>query len=83
MPEKYQIVYRDQPEWDIIGGGIQEYNAQKAGDDHGKNLHGDVIKKGVVMLLRHDERGAGGPGLPRPARGSGRMILSRLRLWRW
>ena len=38
MPEKYQIVYRDQPEWDIIGGGIQEYNAQKAGDDHGKNF---------------------------------------------
>ena len=38
MDEKYQIVYVDEPAWQIIGGGIQDYNAQQAGDDQGKNL---------------------------------------------
>ena len=38
MDEKYQIVYIDQPPWEIIGGGIAEYNTQQAGDDQGKNL---------------------------------------------
>ena len=34
----YQIVYLDQPAWEIIGGGISDFNTQQAGDDHGKNL---------------------------------------------
>ena len=38
MDEKYQIVYIDQPPWEIIGGGIADYNTQQAGDDEGKNL---------------------------------------------
>jgi ribosomal protein S18 acetylase RimI-like enzyme len=38
MDEEYQIVYIDQPAWEIIGGGITEYNTQQAGDDEGKNL---------------------------------------------
>jgi GNAT superfamily N-acetyltransferase len=38
MPEDYQIEYTDSPEWNIIGGGISDYNTQQAGDDHGKNL---------------------------------------------
>jgi len=38
MDEEYQIVYIDQPPWEIIGGGIAEYNTQQAGDDQGKNL---------------------------------------------
>lgn len=38
MSEDYQIVQLDQPAWEIIGGGISEYNTQQAGDDQGKNL---------------------------------------------
>lgn len=38
MDEEYQIVYIAQPAWEIIGGGITEYNTQQAGDDGGKNL---------------------------------------------
>lgn len=38
MDEEYQIVYKDEPEWGIIGGGIQDYNTQHAGDDRGKHL---------------------------------------------
>lgn len=38
MDEVYQIVYLDQPAWEIIGGGINDFNTEQAGDDHGKNL---------------------------------------------
>lgn len=38
MGEDYQIEYLDQPQWDIIGGGLSEYNKLQAGDDNGKNL---------------------------------------------
>ncbi len=41
MNEDYQIVYVDKPDdsvWEVIGGGIQNYNTQQAGDDHGKRL---------------------------------------------
>jgi len=41
MNEEYQIVYVDKPGesvWGAIGGGIQNYNTQQAGDDQGRNL---------------------------------------------
>jgi GNAT superfamily N-acetyltransferase len=38
MNEEYEIVYLENPEWGVIGGGISEYNTQQAGDDSGKNL---------------------------------------------
>jgi len=38
MDEEYQIVSVDQPEWDIIGGGINAYNTRHAGDEHAKRL---------------------------------------------
>jgi len=38
MEEKYEIIYVDNPAWEIIGGGITDYNTQQAGDDQGKNL---------------------------------------------
>ena len=38
MNEEYQIEYLDKPEWSIIGGGIQSYNARQAGDDNSKSL---------------------------------------------
>ena len=41
MDESYKIIEivdsGDIP-WDVIGGGISEYNEHKVGDDHGKNL---------------------------------------------
>ena len=38
MDETYQIVYVDEPAWEIIGGGISRYNTHQAGDDGGRNL---------------------------------------------
>lgn len=38
MAEKLVIKYRDEPAWEVIGGGISAYNTEMAGDDHGKNL---------------------------------------------
>ena len=38
MDEEYQIVSVDQPEWDIIGGGINAFNTRHAGDEHAKRL---------------------------------------------
>ena len=38
MEEKYKMVYMDQPEWGIIGGGISDFNTQKAGEDNGQSL---------------------------------------------
>jgi GNAT superfamily N-acetyltransferase len=41
MAEEYKIVHIEKIEddmWGVIGGGIQNYNNQKAGDDHGKRL---------------------------------------------
>lgn len=35
---EYQIVKADQPEWAIIGGGVHNYNIQKAGDDNGQTF---------------------------------------------
>ena len=34
----YVIVSADEPPWDIIGGGINEYNKQHGGEEHGKSL---------------------------------------------
>jgi GNAT superfamily N-acetyltransferase len=34
----FKITQVDQPEWEIIGGGISAFNKQQAGDDHGRNL---------------------------------------------
>jgi GNAT superfamily N-acetyltransferase len=38
MTEELQIVAVDKPEWAIIGGGIHQFNIEKAGDDHGQML---------------------------------------------
>lgn len=52
MAEEYQIVHVDKPEWDIIGGGIQDYNTQQAGDDQAKSL--------CVVLRGPDQEVVGG-----------------------
>jgi GNAT superfamily N-acetyltransferase len=38
MEEKLEVISKDQPAWDVIGGGITDYNNKMAGDDKGKNL---------------------------------------------
>jgi ribosomal protein S18 acetylase RimI-like enzyme len=38
MDEDAQIEYVEQPEWQVIGGGIRDYNIQQAGPDHHQNL---------------------------------------------
>jgi GNAT superfamily N-acetyltransferase len=41
MKRAYRIIYVDQPDdtaWKVIGGGIQDFNTQQAGDGHGKPL---------------------------------------------
>ena len=41
MDEEYQIVYLEKPDdttWSVIGGGINNYNTEQAGDSHGKLL---------------------------------------------
>jgi GNAT superfamily N-acetyltransferase len=34
----YHIDQLDQPAWEVIGGGINAFNTQQAGDDQAKNL---------------------------------------------
>lgn len=38
MDGGYNIVYQDEPEWGIIGGGISSYNKEQAGDDSSEML---------------------------------------------
>ena len=38
MNEEYSITSVDQPEWDIIGGGINDYNQQQAGAAHAQRI---------------------------------------------
>ncbi len=38
MDEDYQIVYVDKPEWGVIGGGVRDYNVQRAGEGGEQSL---------------------------------------------
>ncbi len=38
MQDHYEIKYLEQPAWEIIGGGIRDYNNQQVGEDHGQTL---------------------------------------------
>ncbi|MBN2502351.1 MAG: GNAT family N-acetyltransferase [Anaerolineales bacterium] len=38
MSEEYRIEAAEQPDWDTIGGGIGEFNAEQAGDDSSEYL---------------------------------------------
>ena len=38
MDQECQIVYADEPKWEIIGPGIQAYNIQQAGEDDAQTL---------------------------------------------
>ena len=63
MTQDYHIVYVEQPgdeEWSTIGGGINAFNTQQAGDDHGKRLcfllksADDAILGGVIGVTYWD-----------------------------
>lgn len=36
MSDSYQIIPLDKPAWNVIGGGISDFNLQHAGDDSSK-----------------------------------------------
>lgn len=38
MERKIAIKYLEEPAWEVIGGGISEFNKKIAGDDHEENL---------------------------------------------
>ncbi len=38
MENDYRLEYLDQPAWEVIGGGLREYNHHQAGDGHDKLL---------------------------------------------
>jgi GNAT superfamily N-acetyltransferase len=38
MDEDYTISYLDQPAWQVIGGGLRDYNIQQAGEGHEKTM---------------------------------------------
>ena len=54
MDKKYKIVYTEEPEWGIIGGGISAYNDQHGGDSKGQLLcfvlqgPGEEVVGGVI-----------------------------------
>ncbi len=53
MEKELKIEYVEKPEWEIIGGGISDFNSQNAGDDSGDDLcfvlrEGQEIVGGVI-----------------------------------
>lgn len=38
MNEAFQFEKKENPEWELIGGGIHDFNMQQAGNDSGKTL---------------------------------------------
>ena len=60
MDNEISIVYREDPEWGVIGGGIQNFNIEQAGDGNDKNLcfvlqnSEDVILGGVIGQTHWD-----------------------------
>lgn len=50
MDESYQFVYRETPEWGVIGGGINAFNTQQAGDDNGKTLCFVILAPGGEIV---------------------------------
>jgi GNAT superfamily N-acetyltransferase len=38
MDEDYRISYMEKPAWELIGGGLRDYNIQQAGEGHEKLL---------------------------------------------
>lgn len=55
MTEDYEILYVEKPDdavWEAVGGGIQRFNSEQAGDDHGRRL--------CFVLYGPDQSVAGG-----------------------
>lgn len=60
MSEELQIVYQEEPPWAIIGGGINSYNQEQAGDDNAERVcfvlqpPGGEIVGGVIGVVYWD-----------------------------
>ncbi len=59
MEKEYKIEFVDKPEWNIIGGGISDFNSQNVGDDSGEDLcfvlrEDDVVVGGVIGAIYWD-----------------------------
>jgi len=52
MDENIKIVFLDEPDWGVIGGGISSFNKQQAGDGNAKYL--------CFALLKDDGTHVGG-----------------------
>jgi GNAT superfamily N-acetyltransferase len=77
MTEEYTITFTDQPAWDIIGGGITDFNQQHAGDEHPQRLcfalkapDGTVVG-GVIGIVYWDWLAVDLMYLPEALRGQG------------
>ncbi len=38
MSDGYRIEFTDQPAWEVVGGGLRQYNIEQAGDGQEKSL---------------------------------------------
>ena len=60
MSEELQIVNREEAPWNIIGGGINNYNTQQAGDDNSQTVcfvlqsPDETIVGGVIGVVYWD-----------------------------
>ncbi len=52
MDDGYRIEYTDSPAWEVVGGGIRQYNIERAGDGRDKQL--------CYLLYAPDETIVGG-----------------------
>ena len=53
MKADYQIVNLERPDdaaWNLIGGGIHDFNIQQAGDDHGQPLYFALFGPGQELV---------------------------------
>ena len=77
MAEEYTIVSTDQPEWDIIGGGITSFNKQHAGEEHAQRLcfvvkdADQTVLGGVIGIVYWDWLAVDLMWLPEALRGRG------------
>ena len=77
MSEEYTITITEQPEWDVIGGGITSFNKQHAGEEHAQRLCFVVkgpdqsVLGGVIGIIYWDWLAVDLMWLPEALRGRG------------
>jgi GNAT superfamily N-acetyltransferase len=77
MTEEYTITATDEPDWDLIGGGITSFNNQHAGEEHAKRLcflvkgADQTVLGGVIGIIYWDWLAVDLMWLPEELRGRG------------